>query len=66
MSLVEVPEVTTAVPLTSLITGEVKVLFVSVCESVRVAALFNFVWSASVNTLLSLAASTAVLISALV
>ena len=60
----DVPEVTIAVPLKSLITGVVNVLFVSVCVSVRVAALFSFVWSASVNTFESVAASTAALISA--
>ena len=57
---------TTALPLRSLITGVVNVLFVSVCVSVRVTALFNFVWSASVKTLESDADSTRVLISAAV
>ena len=43
MSLVDVPEVTTAVPLMSLMTGEVRVLFVSVSDPVSVAASFSFV-----------------------
>ena len=55
-----------AVPLKSLITGVVNVLFVSVCVSVSVTALPNLVCSASVKALVLLFASYAVLISAFV
>ena len=47
----DVPEVTIAVPLKSLITGVVNVLFVSVCVSVSVTALTNLVCSVSVKEL---------------
>ena len=53
LSLVDVPDVTTAVPLKSLITGVVKVLLVNVCVPLSVTTFTPLTWHAPVTFKLS-------------